>query len=723
MKKTGFSLLCHRSSFVTNTTYYVVIFLYVNILCEKDKNSLIFPYSLSNVNHSRSTTFKIQKQGPANVDFEKDIFISYAHIDDQTLKEGEKGWVAGFHRALELRLAQLLGERPRIWRDQKLQGNDVFGDEIVDQFPKTALLVSILSPRYTKSEWCTKEVNEFYEVAKKGIGTTIANKSRIFKVIKTPIGLDTQPEQMKDTLGYEFYRVDPETGRPRELSQRYGDELEEAYWARLDDLAHDISDLLEKVKETGEGEQEISHSDSSSEPEQPVTSPSPPKNEKEQPPVTVYLAESSYDIREQRDSIKRELQEFGYKVVPQEPLSPVEDEYKKAVNDLLVQSDVAVHMVGNSYGMIPEGAGSSVIALQNELAAVKSKERRLPRIIWLPPDIAAKDERQQTFVKQVQTDSTAQEGAELFQTSVEDLKDAIHEQIEQLGQPEKPLLSTIYLGATTYPMRTLREDLKKQLQEQGYKVLPEGQLPMVVDELEKQVEQALEQSDIALLLVDENYSMVPEGGETCMIDMQYQQLIGHNGFDKARALAWIASGAASAAKDERQAALIGKLKSEGKLSLIESAPEAMHERVQGKLRTVQEEEKNKKHQPKNKEQKQTEAVPEQKPEQAVAKEVQPRVIYLICEKEDLGQLRVLETYFSDQGHQIVFPSFEGDEKQIREDHEANLKRCDAVLIYYGAGSDLWTRSKCRDLLENCRAGPKYRLAGKRGVPGVSRNTT
>ena len=127
--------------------------------------------------------------------FKRDIFISYAHIDNMALKEGEKGWVANFHRALEVRLAQLLGEKPEIWRDQKLQGNDYFGDEIVEQFPKTAVMISILSPRYIKSEWCTKEVREFYEAASKGIGIRINNKSRIFKIIKTHVPYDATPRR------------------------------------------------------------------------------------------------------------------------------------------------------------------------------------------------------------------------------------------------------------------------------------------------------------------------------------------------------------------------------------------------------------------------------------------------------------------------------------------------------------------------------------------------
>jgi hypothetical protein len=39
-------------------------------------------------------------------------------------------------------------------RDERLRGNDIFANEIVvKQFPQTAALVSILSPRYLESEW------------------------------------------------------------------------------------------------------------------------------------------------------------------------------------------------------------------------------------------------------------------------------------------------------------------------------------------------------------------------------------------------------------------------------------------------------------------------------------------------------------------------------------------------------------------------------------------
>ena len=52
---------------------------------------------------------------------ESDVFISYAHFDNEPMFEGQRGWVEVFHRALEVRLRQLLGEDPAVWRDLSLE--------------------------------------------------------------------------------------------------------------------------------------------------------------------------------------------------------------------------------------------------------------------------------------------------------------------------------------------------------------------------------------------------------------------------------------------------------------------------------------------------------------------------------------------------------------------------------------------------------------------------
>src|SRR5215475_6587321 len=85
------------------------------------------------------------------MDFDFDVFVSYAHLDDTAPAEEKKGWVARLHETLEWRLAQLLGKPARIWRDPKLHGNDVFADMLVERVHHAAILLSVVSPRYCKS--------------------------------------------------------------------------------------------------------------------------------------------------------------------------------------------------------------------------------------------------------------------------------------------------------------------------------------------------------------------------------------------------------------------------------------------------------------------------------------------------------------------------------------------------------------------------------------------
>src|SRR5262245_58674316 len=97
--------------------------------------------------------------------FEHDLFISYAHIDNEPLHDRLPGWVELLHKRLGIRLAQLLGRESRIWRDSRLTRTDPFPPELLDQLSRAALLVSVLSPRYVNSDWCLRELNEFHKLA------------------------------------------------------------------------------------------------------------------------------------------------------------------------------------------------------------------------------------------------------------------------------------------------------------------------------------------------------------------------------------------------------------------------------------------------------------------------------------------------------------------------------------------------------------------------------
>lgn len=348
--------------------------------------------------------------------YAKDIFISYAHLDNEPLSAGEEGWITRFHATLQALLNMRLGHPSRIWRDDKLQGNDVFSNEITQQFGDTAVLLSILTPRYLNSEWCTREISEFCLAAEQDGGVVFDNKARIFKVLKTPIDTeDTLPSVVKEVLGYEFFAYDNEV--PLELDAAYGEKYGQAYKRKVAQLASDLSKLLKHFESEQDDELQI------------------PANDK----ITVYLAECSYDQRESREILAGELQQHGFRILPDRPLPRDETEYIDVVKSMLNDSVFSIHLVGDSYGAVPDGPSQrSVTELQNELAVsqcVKSPDD-FKRIIWLASGTSSDQPQQQAFIESLHQDAMTQYGADLITTDLESLKESIHTTLQKLKEPE-----------------------------------------------------------------------------------------------------------------------------------------------------------------------------------------------------------------------------------------------------------------------------------------------
>lgn len=395
--------------------------------------------------------------------FDHDLFISYAHIDDQALEEGKEGWIAALHRVLEVRLAQLLGKKPKIWRDPKLQGNDFFDDTIVEQLDSAAVLISVISPRYVQSEWCRKEAAEFVRKAAETGGLRVGDKARTFKVVKTPVPLEQHPEGIQGLLGYEFFELDRDSGRPRELGPRFGPDAERQYWARLEDLAYDIRDLLAELE--------------SSSPQQASTGPTAaPDGAKTASGRTVYLAETTHDLREERDQIRRALLDQGHTVLPDQSLPLVGPELEARVAADLESCDLSIHLIGESYGIVPEASTRSVAELQNVAAAERSEASGLARLIWMPPGLVGSDERQQGLIDRLINDESAQQGADLIQARLEELKTIIVDRLSPRPEPESPVVSSsearpplLYLIADRDDQEAIAE-LEDFFFEQGFEV-------------------------------------------------------------------------------------------------------------------------------------------------------------------------------------------------------------------------------------------------------------
>jgi hypothetical protein len=380
--------------------------------------------------------------------FEQDIFISYAHIDNQPLAQGMEGWVEALHERLRITLTQLLGAEVKVWRDRKLQGNDVFAETLVAEVAQAAVLVSVVSPRYVSSEWCLRELAEFTRRA----GARVGDKSRVFKVLKTYVPLDKHPDSVRDMIGYSFYEYDAERARAREFSHEIVPQRDPRYWNVLSDLAWDIKQTLEALKSGAAAEATTTTSDK-----------------------IVYLATTTSDVADEREMVRRELQQRGYQVLPDRELPLRAPELQEQVREMLARSAVSVHLVGASYGVIPEGEEErSVITIQEELAAQRAAaDPTFTRLVWMPAGLAPTGNRQQQFVQQLQTLLGA--GAELLQTTVEDLKLRVFEKLNPAPRPAPAAaegdVKSVYLVCDERDTEDVAP-LESFLFDEGFEVIP-----------------------------------------------------------------------------------------------------------------------------------------------------------------------------------------------------------------------------------------------------------
>lgn len=353
--------------------------------------------------------------------FERDVFISYAHIDNEPFTPEQKGWVTLFHSVLGTILSQQLGKAATIWRDERLQGNDDFPAEISDQFPKTAVLISVLTPRYLKSDWCTKEIQLFCRAAETTGGLFVKNKGRVFKVMKTPITRSdieqALPPEIGKTIGYEFF-VQKDDQATMELDPAYGEEYRQAFFLKVRRLAGDIAELLGDVgavagRETAPGEDLVK-----------------PK---------IFLAECGTSRKDDREKVLGDLKSHGYVVLPEEDLPDDETHYVAEVERLLAQCGLSIHLVGSSYGTVPDGdSQKSVVVLQNEVAARLSRERGLSRVISLPEGTRSANAAQQAFIDELLKSSEMQFGADLITGDLQALMGTIHAGLKKRETPTPP---------------------------------------------------------------------------------------------------------------------------------------------------------------------------------------------------------------------------------------------------------------------------------------------
>ena len=320
-----------------------------------------------------------------------DVFISYSHRDNEPDPVLETRWVSDLHRAIEHRLGQILGRDAVVWRDPRMKGNEPVGVALDRRLEKATALVCVITPSFIGSSWCRRELESFGEVCQRQEMESIEGRSRIFKVLKTPVDLEQHPPGVRELLGYEFYTQDPETGYPQELQKAFGKEVQVQYWQRLNRLAYEIAELLQTVEQT-----EASRSR-----------------------PTIFLAETGEDLRTERETVHTDLIRKGYRVLPERSLPASRADLDTALAAQLRASDLSVHLVGENRGRLTSAADLSLIEAQLRAA---SRHAESGRILWLPAGLSPADPEQAELVKRLREGSDLGPADDLVEGSLDKLQ-------------------------------------------------------------------------------------------------------------------------------------------------------------------------------------------------------------------------------------------------------------------------------------------------------------
>jgi hypothetical protein len=330
------------------------------------------------------------------------IYICFPSFEKDS-KDFNNQWIRKFSEYLKILLNRLISDSSDVILcedfkiDKKQSIYSLFDDQ--DKLP---LLVLPVSPEIITNKGFSEILNRINEKNKENPEYLI---SRVYKVLMYPVSQNDQPDLLKKLPDYHLYNDTDKNNLPFAPHQ--------PAWQRLIDLAYDISGSpLSENAETAISESTTKKS-------------------------TVFLAETTQDQENVRDNIKRELIQFGYKVLPVNPLPSSPDLAKDIINKSIEQSELAIHIMGNEYGEIMTGSDVSLMEFQLDTVLKNDTVSGLDEIIWLPPDLKPESDFHNQYIDRLRKTALSGKSSEVIQAPIEVLKTMVRKRLSGTSKHTK----------------------------------------------------------------------------------------------------------------------------------------------------------------------------------------------------------------------------------------------------------------------------------------------
>lgn len=190
----------------------------------------------------------------------------------------------------------------------------------------------------------------------------------------------------------------------------------------------------------------------------------------------IFIAETSDDQLNNRESLIREFNHLGYKVFPDDNLPDDILTFSDRVNELMQESSMSVHIIGNEYAPLIKNMEVSKVELQNDIfSEVVASNPTIKRYVWISPKLKPKWEKQKQYIESFKRNIELLVNTEIIQMPLEVFKSILKENIDiandNLIETKKETKSKSAYVIYTKDASERADEIKQELEKNKLNVL------------------------------------------------------------------------------------------------------------------------------------------------------------------------------------------------------------------------------------------------------------
>lgn len=266
--------------------------------------------------------------------------------------------------------------------------------------------------------------------------------------------------------------------------------------------------------------------------------------------------------------------------------------------------------------------------------------------------------------------------------------------VKSKGEPKK-----IYLAETSYDQVHKRDEIKRELIRYGHVVLPQSPFSNDLTELKKEINHCLEQCDLSVHIIGEEYGDIPEGSTKSIVEIQNELSNQHysgktsNELEELHRLIWMPLNVKP--KSDQQKLYLDQLKddiaSTTGAEIIQTPLEILKTIIHTRLQMFDA----------------AARVQRAKMRERSAE----KLVYVLFDKKDEADIKPILDDIKSKKIQVLLPQFESKQIEFLEKHRESLVQSDGVLLF--ANSNLnWLNSKLNDVIKAPGFGKQFPFDAK-----------